>query len=360
MRQIHQILPFLAYEDAIGNHVLEIRRWLRQWGYRSEIFVEGCDTPLTKECHPYEEYKNFSSAENLLILHYSVGGSVNRYVRQVPDQVVIYYHNITPAHFFYQSNGHLARQLAEARRDLKVLAGKVPAIADSPYNALELKELGFKILGIVPPVLALGRLNVGPSKSISIQVTPRFTKPEGYHDWLFVGRIVPNKCIQDIIKSFYYYHTWIDSQSRLLLVGGTEIAQTYFDEIQHLVKQLNFSQSVIFTGHVTDQELVSIYHTTDLYVSMSEHEGFGVPIVEAMYCGIPVLAYASTSVPDTMGNAGILIQKKNYSVIAELAYEMICNPGFRARLVQTGKERVKNFSQTLLSAQFLSCLEKLG
>lgn len=356
MRQVHQILPFFAHEDAIGNHVLEIRRWLRQWGYRSEIFVENCDAPLAKECHSYEEYQHYSSPENLLILHYSIGGPVNRYVLQVPDRVIIFYHNITPAHYFYRSNGHLARQLEEARRDLEALAGKVPAIAASQYNALELQEMGFSILGVVPPVVNLEWLDTGISSQRTSEPATRFCK-QGTQDWLFVGRIVPNKCIHDILKAFYYYHIWIDSQSRLLLVGATGIAQPYMNEIQQLAQRLGLGGSVIFTGHVTNEELGSIYRMADLYVSMSEHEGFCVPLVEAMYCRIPILAYASTGIPDTMGDAGVLIKCKDYPAVAELAHEMISNNSLRERLVEKQRARLAAFVPDVVQAKFRACLD---
>jgi len=357
-RQIHQILPFLAFGDAIGNQVLELRRLLREWGYCSEIFAENWDPRLATECRSYQEYARYSHPDNLLILHYSIGGEVNRLVLDVPDRAVIYYHNITPAHFFYWVNGHMARQCAEARRDLPMLAKKkILAIAASPYNADELKSIGFEVLGVVPYIIQFEKLKVGESSPGSVEIRRRFADSNAIN-WLYVGRLVPNKCSQDIIKVFYYYHTWINPASRILLVGTGAGFEIYTEDLQRLVNRLGLEQAVIFAGHYGAADgLGMFYRMADLYVSMSEHEGFCIPLVEAMYYGLPVLAYASTGVPYTLENAGVMVRHKDYAVVAEIAHEMIANVELRSRLVEGQRARLAAFVPDVAHTQFRACVE---
>jgi glycosyltransferase involved in cell wall biosynthesis len=359
LRQVHQILPTLAYGDAIGNQVLELRRLLREWGYASEIFAEHWHPRFASECRPYEEYRRFSHLDNLLILHYSIGGAVNRFVLGIADRRVIYYHNITPAHFFYRVNGEMARWLEEARRDLALFAGKIPALAASPYNQQELGALGFKVIGVAPYILTSEQLESGAASAGAAKIRQRFDKSETI-DWLFVGRLVPNKCIHDIIKTFYYYHAWMAPNSRLFLVGSGEGTESYLADLYHLVTRLGLDGAVIFAGHYAAADgLAAFYQMADVYLSMSEHEGFCIPLVEAMRFDIPVLAYASTGVPYTMGNAGVLFQRKEYPLIAEMVYEIIGDTSLRERLVTTQRARLDAFAPEKAREQFRACLTQL-
>lgn len=356
-REVHQIVPYLAYGDAVGNQILELRRALRQWGYRSEIFAEHWDPRVAHECHPYREYKHSSHPDNLLILHYATAGQVNQFVLQVPDQVIIYYHNITPAHFFLRVNTDMVRWSVEGRRDLNLFVGKKPAIAASPYNAIELQKMGFQVLGVAPYILNHERLDAGLQGPGAAEIAKRFSK-QGKRDWLYVGRIAPNKCIHDIIKAFYYYHTWIDPQSRLLLVGASAGMELYVKQLCKLIKQTQLEDAVIFAGHHGAADgLAVFYRMADLYLSMSEHEGFCVPLVEAMYYSVPVIAYASTGVPYTMGDAGILIREKDYPVIAEAAFEVISNEKLREQLLSAQQARVEILGPEAARVQFRVCLE---
>jgi len=358
--QVHQVLPFLAYGDAIGNQVLEVRRLLREWGYSSEIFAENWDPRLTKECHSFEEYRHFGRRGNLVILHYSIGGEVNRWIASLPDRVVLYYHNITPARFFYWVNGHMARQCAEARRDLQALAGKMPAIAASPFNAAELTGLGFHVVGVAPYILNFEKLDAGLASPGAEEILRRFARPD-LVQWLYVGRLVPNKCIEDVIKSFYYYHAWINPQSRLLLIGTGLGFEEYVEQLKRLTHRLKVEKAVEFAGHYGAADgLAAFYKLANLYVSMSEHEGFCIPLVEAMYYSLPVIAYASTGVPYTLDGAGVLVRQKEFPAIAEVAHEILTNETLRARLEHTQRARLDVFAPEVARAQFRACLEALG
>ncbi|MBI5652661.1 MAG: glycosyltransferase [Chloroflexi bacterium] len=343
-RAIHQLLPFFSRGDAIGNLALATREVLRAWGFQSEIFAELWEPVLAKECRPLEVYR--SRPDNLLILHYSVGGQSNRFVLNVPDRVVVWYHNITPPRFFYAVNGDLARRLQDARRDLALLANKATAMADSAFNQDELTQIGFRVLGVVPPILSFDHLRASDT----------MREARAASNWLCVGRIAPNKCIHDIIKAFYFYHARIQPDSRLWLVGSDEGMAEYARALTRLVARLSLDDAVVFAGRV--DRVGDYFRNADIYISMSEHEGFCIPLVEAMHCDIPILAYASTGVPDTLGGVGVLIREKNYSMIAELAHQIISDTSLRARLIARQRERLAAFAPEIVRAHLRACLER--
>lgn len=358
-KRIDQILPTLAYGDAIGNHVLALRSLLRQWGYASEIFAERWHPRLSGECRPYREYLHHSQPDNTLLLHYSIGGDVNRFVLDLSDQVILYYHNITPAHFFWDVNGELARQLDEARRGLETLAGRLPAIAASPYNHQELEQLGFQVLGVAPYLLSFDELDQGAQGKKARELQARYQNDET-NDWLYVGRLAPNKCIHDLIKTFYYYQKWIQPASRLLLVGTGEGMEPYVQALHELVRGLDLEHSIVFAGHFGASEgLAAFYQMASLYVCMSEHEGFCIPLVESMHYDLPVLAHAAAGVPLTMGSSGVLVRAKDHAAIAELAHEVITNQDLRGRIIAGQRNRLQDHLAARARAELRSIVDRL-
>jgi L-malate glycosyltransferase len=354
-RQIHQMLPTVHSGDAIGNLVFDLRSLFRDWGYVSEIFAETWDRRFSKACHSYKEYKRFCHPDNILLLHYATGGQVNRFVENVPDRVILQYHGLTPAHFFYWVNGTLAHELLGARRDLEALGGRFPAISDSIYNQQELESMGFQVLGVVPPILSFDHLDPEPSATGTGQ-PQRGPEKLDTVDWLHVGRLVPNKCIHDVIKCFYYYHTWITPRSRLFIVGSGREMQPYIDELRQLVARLGLNESVILTGHVENP--ARFYQLADVYISMSEHEGFCIPLVEAMRYDVPVFAYASTAIPYTLGDAGVLFHHKEYSLIAEMVHQVVTDDSLKKNLIRRQRARLAAFAPNIARAQLRECLER--
>lgn len=358
-RAIHQFLPTLGYADAIGNQALYLQTVLRDQGFTSEIFAGGWDPRLARACHSHADYKQYSHTDNLVLLHFSIGGKVNQLAQQIQDQVALIYHNITPGYFFYGVNDYIAQLCDDARKVLPVFTRIAPAIADSPFNALELEALGFGVVAIVPPVSDSDRLTQLRNNADAQAVRHLFGKQDTC-DWLFVGRQAPNKCIEDIIKSFYYYHTWIEPKSRLLLVGNGAGMELYVDSLYALVTQLGLDGAVVFGGYQPDGGLAAFYEMADLYISMSEHEGFCVPLIEAMHFNIPILAFNSTNVPYALEKAGVLINAKNHPVIAEVAHEMITNNPMRTKMIECQNRRLQAFSEGEIRASFLGAIQKLA
>jgi glycosyltransferase involved in cell wall biosynthesis len=309
---VHQVLATLGYGDAIGHEVMAIQRVLREGGYDSDVFVETADRrvePLTRD---YRELIDASHPDNLLLHHFSIGSKASRTAFAVPDRMALIYHNITPPQYFVGIHRALARQCYRGRRELQAYIDRVDlAIGDSEFNCQDLEDLGFERTAVLPVVPDFSHLD---------RPADRFVAGRFDDDWtnvLFVGRVIANKKIEDLIRFFHAYHTRFNPRSRLLIVGIFSLFERYFAALTELVDRLELT-NVHFIGHVSDEELVAYYEVADLFLCASEHEGFCVPLVEAFYKRVPVLAYAATAVPATMDGGGVLFDDKDPAYVASL------------------------------------------
>ncbi|MFQ5792249.1 MAG: glycosyltransferase [Acidobacteriota bacterium] len=331
--QIHQMLAALSFGDAIGDEALRIRQILRRRGFDSEIFAESVHPEMAGRARKLWDYRKVSSRENVVILHFSIGAGVSTFAYHLPDRILLIYHNITPARWFSPYHAHLAGLCYHGRRELAAFAKRTSlALGDSEFNRSELEAIGFHPTGKLPLLLDLDRLSVPASSTILGMFDDDKT------NFLFVGRVIPNKRFEDVIKVFHIYRNFIDSNSRLLLVGEWQGFEQYFDALVRLVDDLAL-KDVVFTGHVDTDDLVAYYRAADVFLCMSEHEGFCVPLIEAFQFGVPVIAYEAGAVPETLGGAGVLVREKRYQEIAELAYLLVHDTELRQRIV-AGQYRV--------------------
>jgi len=338
---IHQLAPALLYGDAIGNHMIEIRKLLLSWGYRSSIFAQYCHPKHSSICQDYRRYE--PSSENLVILHYSIGSDTVGFARQLPDQVVLYYHNITPAHFFRGINREFEQHLRDGRAQLRSLREIPLAIAASDFNRQELLTLGFKNVVVVPYILDLAGLDASASSEAGVAIRKEYD--DGATNILFVGRVVPNKCQEDLIRTFEYYHKLVNSHSRLFLVGSGTGAEVYQARLEALVETLDLVDSVHFCGHVGLEEgLGAYYKIASVFLSMSEHEGFCVPLLESAYFKVPIIAYKAAGIPQTLGDSGILITEKRYEVVAEVVDLLSSDRRLRRDVVASQHRLLQRFS----------------
>jgi glycosyltransferase involved in cell wall biosynthesis len=345
--KIHQVLATLGYGDAIGHEVLGIQRVLRAAGYESEIFVETADHRLESMTRDYRELVDHSDADNLLIHHFSLGSKASRTAYAVPDRMALVYHNITPPEYFVGVHRTLARQCFRGRRELQAYAGRCDlALGDSEFNRQDLEALGFPRTAVLPVVPDFSHLDREPHWLVAREFDDAWT------NIVFVGRVIANKKIEDVIRYFYAYQTLFNPRSRLLLVGAQTGFERYTASLHALVARLGVS-NVHFTGHVSDEELVAFYEVADLFLCASEHEGFCVPIVEAFYMEVPVLAYAATAVPSTMDGAGVLFEDRDPEHVATLMDTLLSDQSLRdavidGQLSAVDRLRSKDFSGTLL------------
>ena len=344
---VHQVLATLGYGDAIGHEVLGIQRVLRRAGYRSDIFVETADRRLESLTRDYRELIDSSDRDQLLLHHFSIGSKASRTAYALPDRMALIYHNITPASYFTGVHNSLARQCFRGRRELSAYVDRCDmALGDSEFNRQDLEQLGFPRTGVLPVVPDFSHLDRAPD---------RFVAQQFDDDWvniLFVGRVIANKKIEDVIRSFYAYHAGFNPRSRLIIVGIFSLFERYLASLNQLVADLGMTH-VHFTGHVSDSELVAYYDTADLFLCASEHEGFCVPLVEAFYKQVPVLGYAATAVPDTMDGAGVLYETKDHRYVAALMDAIVSNVELREAIIAdqaraVDRLRAKDFDSTLV------------
>jgi len=353
MPSVHQLLPSFGRGDAIGNEVAEIRDLLRSWGYKSEIFVEHVPPGRAHGAKSYMQYGQFSSADTVLIYHHSIGSALTRFIRTLPDRKVVLYHNITPYEWYAGVNDYLAYLLKTGREELASLKnGASFALADSEYNRLELESLGFANTAVFPLMIDFSGYSQKPDQAIMEKMN------DGYTNILFVGRISPNKCADDLIKTYYCYKKFINPKSRLVIVGSHKGTERYRDYLTKLVDGLGL-EDVVMTGAVGFPELLAYYRSAGIFVSMSEHEGFCVPLLEAMHFNIPIIAYDSTAVPYTLGNAGLLFKEKDYLKIAELINIVVTDAELKDRLVRGGRQRLKEFDPAKTATILKSAIEQV-
>lgn len=334
---VHQMLPCFSYGDAIGDDTLALQKIFRSMGHTSRIYAGIINHRDVDDALPWKKHRDVSGPGRFLVYHFSIGSEITRYLLTIPDRLILVFHNITPAHWFTGLCPHLTEVTAEGLDELMLLREKTEvAWADSEFNAHILRNLGFSNVRYLPIVFDLDRFNLNPD--------PVFTRM--YHStqktWLFTGRVVPNKCHEDLIKAFGIYKKTIEPHSRLMLVGDNKNCRHYTDSLLKLVDRLRIPD-VYFTGMISDAELVSAFRLADIFVCMSAHEGFCVPLLEAMYFDLPVLAYAAGAVPGTMDGAGVLIHEKRHEETAELANRLITDKDLRAKVLDGQRSRLRRF-----------------
>src|SRR5581483_5885173 len=331
----------------IGHEVLGIQRVLRAAGYESEIFVETADHRLEALTRDYRELVDFSRPDNLLIHHFSLGSKASRTAFAVPDRMALVYHNITPPEYFVGVHRTLARQCFRGRRELQAYADRCDlALGDSEFNRQDLEALGFPRTDVLPVVPDFSHLDMAPHWLVARDFDDDWT------NILFVGRVIANKKIEDLIRFFHAYHTFFNPRSRLLIVGAQSGFELYAASLNQLVATLGASH-VHFTGHVSDEELVAFYDVADLFLCASEHEGFCVPLVEAFYKEVPVVAYAATAVPSTMDGAGVLFEDKDPAHVAAIVDAVVSDCRLQDEIVSgqlaaIDRLKAKDFAGTLL------------
>lgn len=347
MTAVHQFVPTLAPRDAVGRHYLAVQETLRAAGYRSDIYSYEAKDEYKRLARPFASYdgpvSTGGSAEpTWLMYHSSVGSPVADFVAARDEPLIVDYHNITPAPFFARWEPALAGALMKGRRQLAGLEARADlGIADSAFNAQELTDLGYAHTAVVPILLDVAELDAAPADPATLR---RLTDAHagGGADWLFVGRLAPNKAQHDIVKAFAAYRRLYDDRARLHLVGASSSHQ-YEMALTSFIDALGLADAVDVTGGVSAGALTAHFEAADVYVVASEHEGFCVPLLEAMHHRIPIVAYAATAVPETLGDAGLLLDAKDAYTIATAVHRVVTDPALRAQLVEAGIERLHAF-----------------
>ncbi len=331
VRRVHQVLGALHHGDAVGNEALAIRGHLRAAGLDSEIFAGFVDPRLGAEGHPLRDYAADDGPGTACLYHFSPGSPAGRVALAAEGPLVVVYHNVTPARFFAGWSNESARLALQADRELAELARRAAlALAKSTFSLRDLEAAGFVTRARLPFVHDPGR----PTRP-----SPVFERlyADGRRHVLAVGRLAPNKRIEDLLRAFALLQRGPVPRSRLLLVGDDGLS-AYADALRALAGRLRL-RDVVFCGRVEEDELRSAYGLADVLVSLSEHEGYDVPLVEAMLAGVPAVAYDAGAVAETMGGAGVLLGEKRPELVAGVIESLLQDPVLRATVL-AGQEKV--------------------
>jgi L-malate glycosyltransferase len=352
---INQWVPAAHRGDAIGDSARRVRGMLRAAGHGSELYALTIDDDLRDDVRPFADAG--ARQGHVTIFHFALPSPMTEAFASLPGIRVLQYHNITPAGFFAPYDAQMFRLAALGRQELRSLAGRVDlALGDSEFNRQELEQLGFAPTGVMPIAVNLDRLTSSPRR-------PALEKllGDGLINFLFVGRIVPNKRIEDHIRLAEMYKRYIDSYYRFIFVGRYDGLPRYYSMIRALIVQYRMlPERFIFTGGVPDVDLAAYYRWADAYISLSEHEGFCVPLVEAMATDVPVLAYAAGAVPETLGGAGVLFSPKDFEFAAEMLGTLVYDRPVRDGIIAGQRRRVREFAPDRIEQRLKDVLATLG
>jgi glycosyltransferase involved in cell wall biosynthesis len=335
---VNQWVPAAHRGDAIGDSARRVRALLRELGHASDIYALTIDEDLKGDVRPFSDPR--AREGDVTIFHYALPSVMTDAFAALPRGRVLQYHNVTPAHFFAPYDANICRLASLGRNEIRRLAGRTDAaLGDSEFNRQELAAFGFSNTGVFPIAVDIDRLRQSPTRPALEALLS-----DGAMNFLFVGRIVPNKKIEDHIRLAEHYKRYVDTEYRFIFVGKTDGLPRYYNAVRALVSAYGIPEDrVIFTGPVPDEDLITYYRMADVYISLSEHEGFCVPLVEAMAADVPVLAYAATAIPDTLAGAGVQFAPKDLEFAAELLGELAYDDELRAQVVAGQRRRLADF-----------------
>jgi L-malate glycosyltransferase len=350
---VHQLIPVLARHDATSAHTLEVRRLLHDLGYESEVYVEEADPSLAAVARPYRELPGGPGV--VLLYQFAIGSVLGQVVRDRPEPLGINSHNATPAEYYEPWEPGLAHGLAWGRSQLAELEPRTRlAITVSQFNADDLAVHGYRRTRVAP-VLVDPAAGAG---EIDVDVAARLAAEPAGPRWLFVGRIAPNKAQHDVVRAFAMYRRLFAPSARLDLVGGPATSR-YDDAVRRLAVVLGVADAVTFTGSVSAGELAARYAAADVLVCLSEHEGFCVPLLEAMHHDVPIVAYGAAAVPETLGGAGLVLADKDPLTVATAAARVVDDRRVRDALVVAGRARLAELSLDHARAAMTVALQEL-
>ena len=347
---VNQWLAAAHTGDAIGDSARHVRDLLRGLGHQSEIFALTIDEELENEIRPFSDPA--ARRGDVTVLHYALPSPMTAALASLDHGRVLHYHNVTPAAYFAPYDAGLFRLAVLARQQLATLVGHVDlALGVSEFNRRELEALGFSPTGVLPIAVDTARI----TRAVSRPGIERLLDDE-LVNFLFVGRIAPNKKIEDHIFFAEHYKRYVDAYYRFIFVGRYDAVPRYYAMIRSLISEFKMlGERFIFTGPVPDAELAVYYRHAAVYMSMSEHEGFCVPLVEAMATDVPILAYAAAAVPETLGGAGVQFSPKDLEQAAELAGALVFDQDFRSGVIAGQRRRLQDFGD----ARMIGHLERL-
>jgi L-malate glycosyltransferase len=350
--RIDQWVPALHRGDAIGDSARLMRDAFRSWGHEADVYALELDADLEGDGRRFPEWSPGGPGD-VVVLHFALPSPLTAAFRAHRGRRVLLYHNVTPPEYFAGWDDDMARICRVGREELETLAGHCDlGLADSEWNRRELEALGVARTGVLPICLDFARYREEPNPVL------RRLFEDGRTNLLFVGRLAPNKKAEDLIRLASCWKRFVSPDVRLVLVGKLPRRRAYFDALQALAYEEGLTpEEVVFTGHVAHDELLACYATARVFVSMSEHEGFGVPLVESMLMRVPVLAYSATAVPHTLGGSGVQFTEKRFAEVTETAHALATDEALRAQVLSGQDHRLAAFEPARVLAALRARVE---
>lgn len=350
---VEQYLSALHAGDAVGGSTLRFHRFLLGRGIASRIVALTVDPALAGQAVLLRDHA--AAAEAVQVYHFAIASPLSAAFLRLPGRRVLLYHNVTPSRFFAGFSEPLRRLTEEARRELRELVGGCRHfVADSGFNAGELRELGAAEV-FVFPVMTEEEDPLGPASAT-------FAAPfrDGRRNLLFVGRVTPNKKIEDLLKLLALLKRQAALPLRLIVAGSTATLPRYHAALLDLASRLGLDgRDLAFTGHLPPEEFWAAFAVADLFVTLSEHEGFCLPLIESCRFGLPVLAYGAGAVAETLGGAGVLLASKDLAQTAALVERLLVDEGLRRGLAAAGRRRFEQYRRESRPERLLARLEAL-
>ncbi len=355
--RVIQLMTTIAYGDAVSNDALAIGALLKKNGYETFISAQNIGDGVPRNMvrqYQFNKMKRFLKDADILLYHGSTGTSINNDIPHLPGRKIMRYHNITPSHFFHQYSEATEKLTGEGILQVQNLKDSfVHVIGDSSFNLENLREMGYRCPMDVCPIL----IPFNDYKQAPDEDTLRRYQ-DGITNILFVGRIAPNKKQEDLIASFYLYQKHYDPNSRLILAGSWGGMERYYRRLTDYVRELGIEDKVVFSGHIRFSEILALYRSADLFLCLSEHEGFCVPLVEAMCFRIPIIAYDSCAVGETLSEGGILLPFKDPAETAAAMHYLLHRQELCNVIKMNQKERLHDFASDIVGAKIISILKE--
>jgi L-malate glycosyltransferase len=351
---IHHFVPVLHRGDAVGRHTLRLRDATRARGVSSDIYVDLVQDETAGETLPAPHYEARARPGDVVVYQFATASSMAPWLAGRRETLVVNYHNITPTELLEPWDHYLALGQARALGDLEVLAPRTSlAVADSAYNEAHLTEAGFTATAVVPPSAALG-----PDVAVAERPTAPRARAEGAR-WLAVGRVAPNKAVEHAITALAVTRQHADPAATLCVIGRP-VTDTYERALRRQVAELGLANAVTFVGYASDAAVANAYASADVLVVTSEHEGFCVPVVEAMAAGLPVVAFDQGAVPEVLGGAGILVATRDPYALSQAIADLLSDPAGHRRVVEAGHRRLTELNLGSAAERFVDLLLPLA
>jgi len=349
---IHHFVPVLHRGDAVGRHTLRLRDASRARGFPSEIYVDTIDPETALDTAPVLSYASAAERGDVVVYQFATASAMAPWLAGRSETLVVNYHNITPPDLMAPWDNHLALGQLRAQGDLRLLAPRTRlAVADSAYNQAHLVAAGFTSTAVIPPSAALD--------AAVTSVTDRWDPPQRGARWLAVGRVSPNKALEGTIAALAVARAHRDPAATLLIIGKPA-TDSYVAALHRYVAELGLADAVTFAGHARDDTVASAYAAADVLVVTSEHEGFCVPVVEAMNAALPVVAFDRGAVPEVLGGSGVLVADKDPYALAAAIADLLADAPRRAALREAGRRQLAALDPESAADRFVGLLVPLA